>query len=116
PEQDGLLKIRIADPQEAMLERLPTADGRIENYLLLEVEDNGSGIPGEYIDRIFDPFFTTRMVGQGTGLGLTMVMGIVSSLGGAIWASPVNGGGTCIRILLRRMPASLMADCAPAIA
>ncbi|UNM08290.1 MAG: response regulator [Planctomycetales bacterium] len=105
PEESGILRIRLADPTESMLDRLPVADCRLENYLLIEVQDNGAGIPGEYIDRIFDPFFTTRSVGQGFGLGLTMVMGIVSSLGGAIWASPVHGGGTCIRIMLRRVPA-----------
>nr|CRH05164.1 putative Histidine kinase with GAF domain, PAS domain, HisKA domain, HATPase c domain and response regulator receiver domain [Candidatus Magnetococcus massalia] len=65
---------------EAALE-LELRPGR---YLSIEVRDNGTGIHEEHLERLFDPFFTTKPQGQGTGLGLSVVHGIVHSLEGAI--------------------------------
>ena len=62
----------------------------------VEIEDTGQGIPDQIRDRIFDPFFTTKPFGEGSGLGLWMVHGILRSVGGAIEARPGAGGrGTC---------------------
>src|SRR4029450_11944243 len=69
-------------------------------YVRLSVSDTGSGIPAQVLDRIFDPFFTTKGVGEGTGLGLALVHGIVADLGGAIDVSTLEGRGTTFAIWL----------------
>jgi len=69
-------------------------------YARLVIEDTGVGIPPAVLERIFDPFFSTRGVGEGTGLGLSLVHGIVIDLGGAIDIKSVPGEGTSFEIWL----------------
>src|SRR5262249_28485609 len=71
-------------------------------YVLVEVEDTGSGIASDAIDKIFDPFYTTKDVGKGTGLGLSTVYGIVKQTGGFIYVESEVGKGTIFRIFLPR--------------
>jgi signal transduction histidine kinase len=71
----------------------------------LRVHDSGSGMTRETLDRIFEPFFTTRGVGEGTGLGLSVVHGIVTGMGGTIKATSDIGLGTEFVIVLPRLAA-----------
>jgi two-component system, cell cycle sensor histidine kinase and response regulator CckA len=74
------------------------------NYVLVEVEDNGSGMPAEVLAKIFEPFFTTKDQGKGTGLGLASSIAIVRSHGGYMQAYSEIGNGSRFQV---HFPASL---------
>ena len=72
------------------------------DYVVVEVEDQGCGMSPEVLNQALDPFFTTKEVGQGTGLGLPMVFGIVQGHQGFLTIESQRGRGTCIRLYLPR--------------
>ena len=78
--------------------------GRVPNgeYVALFVTDTGSGMPPTVIERAFDPFFTTKPIGQGTGLGLSMIYGFVQQSGGHVLLRSAVGQGATVAIYLPR--------------
>jgi signal transduction histidine kinase len=68
--------------------------------VIIEIADNGCGIPPEVLPQIFDPFFTTKSVGDGTGLGLSITHGIVQDHAGRMEVESTPGQGTCFRVIL----------------
>jgi PAS domain S-box-containing protein len=94
--------LRVVLERVALTERLALARGTIATgpYVRLSVADTGAGIPAAVLERVFDPFFTTKGVGEGTGLGLSLVHGIVTDLGGAIDVKTRAGEGTTFEIWL----------------
>jgi signal transduction histidine kinase len=71
----------------------------------LTVTDTGAGMPPEVLEHVFEPFFTTKAVGEGSGLGLATVHGIVTGLGGRVEIASTPGGGTDVIVRLPRVPA-----------
>ncbi len=74
-----------------------------EAWVVVQVMDRGVGMTEEMQARIFDPFFTTKGIGQGTGLGLSMIYGFISHCGGEVRVESVPGGGTSIELWLPAM-------------
>ncbi len=70
---------------------------RVDDTLVILVEDSGPGVPPEILDRVFEPFFTTKGE-QGTGLGLAISYGLVKGMGGRMYIMNVEGGGACLAI------------------
>jgi PAS domain S-box-containing protein len=96
----GVLRIgvdRIAFDERG---RSTTGDMEPGRYLVLTMADNGCGIHADVMPRIFDPFFTTKEPGAGTGLGLSLVHGIVTELGGAIDVASLEGMGSTFKVYL----------------
>jgi CheY-like chemotaxis protein len=90
-ENGGILEVSMDDE---------TIDGKAGEYIEIKVSDTGMGISNEDIHTIFEPYFTTKPVGEGTGMGLAVVHGIVESYGGQITVDSTMGKGTTFFIYL----------------
>ncbi len=99
-EHGGVLTVLL--DRESVPERRVLSHGTLlpGPYVRLSVSDTGSGIPPAVLERMFDPFFTTKGVGDGTGLGLSLVHGIVADFGGAIDVRTQAGAGTTFTVWL----------------
>jgi len=112
----GAVNIRTARLTQEQAQALgyPSAQG---DQALIEVSDDGPGIPSDVMDKIFDPFFTTKPVGEGTGLGLATVYGIVKQSDGWIGVSSKPGEGAAFRIFLPvHIPVAVVAQAPIAVA
>jgi two-component system cell cycle sensor histidine kinase/response regulator CckA len=114
----GRLTIRTRNITERDSQRYASQGMTVGEYVLIEVEDNGTGMSEEVREKIFEPFFTTKDIGKGTGLGLATVYGIVKQTGGYIFADSTLGKGTTFRVFLPRheqvdAPAAVAAEPAP---
>ncbi|MFG1393266.1 hybrid sensor histidine kinase/response regulator [Xanthobacter agilis] len=98
----GTLTLRTANVPASACAAYGAGNLAPADYVVVEVEDTGTGIPPEIIDKIFEPFFSTKEVGKGTGLGLSTVYGIVQQTGGTILAASEMGKGTVFRVFLPR--------------
>lgn len=103
-EHGGSITIETAncDPDDGFI--LQQDDALPENFIVISVKDNGTGMPREIISRIFEPFFTTKGQGSGTGLGLATVYGIVKQGNGYIQVQSEIGMGSEFRVYLPKCP------------
>jgi signal transduction histidine kinase/ActR/RegA family two-component response regulator len=99
----GILEVRleVVDIDTALVAQYPTL--RPGPYVRLMVQDTGHGMPPDVVERIYEPFFTTKAVGEGTGIGLSVVHGIVVDHGGTITVESQVGYGTTFTIYLPRI-------------
>jgi PAS domain S-box-containing protein len=84
-------------------------------YVRLQVRDTGHGMAPDILERIFEPFFTTKIVGEGTGMGLAIVDGVVTNHGGAITVVSTPGEGTTFTVYLPRLELAASAFAAPSL-
>ncbi|QBG96329.1 PAS domain-containing sensor histidine kinase [Xanthomonas oryzae] len=70
------------------------------NYVVVSVADTGTGMPADVLERVFEPFYTTKPIGQGTGLGMSMIYGFMQQSNGQVWVESQQGVGTTVSLYL----------------
>ena len=100
--EGGTIKVSTANVESHEVAALNNRGMEAGDYVMIAIEDEGTGIAPDLLDKIFEPFFTTKDVGKGTGLGLSMVYGIIKQSGGYIYPESNVGKGTTFRIYLPR--------------
>src|SRR5262249_39433337 len=102
----GELTIRTANLSLSAKDSAHHPDATPGDYVVVEVADNGVGMPAEVLERAMEPFFTTKEPGKGTGLGLSQVHGFVRQSDGFVTLKSEIGRGTIVRIHLPRVAAT----------
>ncbi len=98
----GSITLRTRNVTESEAAALTFTGMPAADYVLIEVEDTGTGMTPEIMEKIFEPFFSTKELGKGTGLGLSTVYGIIKQTGGFIYPQSQPGVGTVFKIFLPR--------------
>jgi CheY-like chemotaxis protein len=109
-EKGGVLGVELTDTELDSVFTSRHPDLKPGPYLSLTVSDTGHGISPDIMDRIFDPFFTTKESGKGTGMGLSVVHGIVKSYGGTVYAYSELEKGSSFKIFLPVISSSQKQD------
>jgi len=107
----GLSRVEVGPGHEP-----PVAEMDVGEWICLAVSDTGTGIPPEVMSHIFEPFFTTKFKGEGTGLGLAQVHGIVKQHGGHIGVETEVGRGTTFRVYLPAQRTTVVEDASREVA
>jgi signal transduction histidine kinase/ActR/RegA family two-component response regulator len=100
----GKLEINVRRRQVAEADPARPPEMLPGDYVLIQVSDTGTGMDEETLSHLFEPFFTTKVLGRGTGMGLSIVYGVVKQSGGYIHAESTLGSGTTFSINLPRIP------------
>jgi signal transduction histidine kinase/ActR/RegA family two-component response regulator len=100
----GKLEINVRRRQVAEADPARPPEMLPGDYVLIQVSDTGTGMDEETLSHLFEPFFTTKVLGRGTGMGLSIVYGVVKQSGGYIHAESKLGSGTTFSINLPRIP------------
>jgi len=103
--EGGAITVRMYNTTLTKQDAAISDDLAAGDYAVLEVADTGGGISSEHMSRIFDPFFTTKEVGEGTGLGLSMVYGFIKEMKGHIKVASEEGKGTTFILFIPRAAA-----------
>jgi len=98
----GLLTIEVANDMLDEAEARGMDGATAGDYVVVSVTDTGEGMAPEVLEKAFDPFFTTKPIGQGTGLGLSMIYGFVRQSGGHVRIASAPGSGTTVSLYLPR--------------
>jgi PAS domain S-box-containing protein len=99
-EAGGVIEVRLEPIEVAVDAPAISPDLKAGAYVRLTVQDTGHGMEPEILERIFEPFFTTKSMGEGTGLGLAVVHGIIANHGGAITVESTPGQGSTFAVYL----------------
>jgi signal transduction histidine kinase/ActR/RegA family two-component response regulator len=101
--RSGVIEISLRETETGRAEQLRYHDLLPGTYVVLTVKDTGRGMPPEMLERIFDPFFTTREVGEGSGMGLAVIHGIIVSHDGVIDVTSEVGKGSAFTVFFPRI-------------